>query len=492
MVSSPSSQELQAQVDELRRELDECRAQLRMHEAVLSSAGIVFWMVEPPYAAPKYLSESYPTIVGLEHSDASFERFVSLVHPADKPWVRDTMYRGLRSGQNTEVGPYRFIHPTNGERIFRTMVVHAGHLGSGTLCGFTEDVTATVTTERALEKIKTQHEAYLSNTSDVLFVWDRVSGTLEYASAAVEQLLGIPRAKLPLDVHALADAFIHPEDRSQVEASMLFNGNDQAELIEHRIVRPDGEQRWLWTRLQAISEDRIVGLASDVTERKRSERVLRELNASLEARVKARTAELEVALESQNLLLEEVHHRVKNNLQLVASLLYIHGQGIDAPALNQAFGDMTRRIRAMATVHEQLMSVQTGVVRLDTYLSALVRSLDDSLPDHRLVYVSDPALQQLSCSLENAVPVALLVNELVTNAARHGPTTGAIRIRLRPSGGMVDLCVTDEGNGFEYGDGESNVGLRLVEALARQLKATVTTSSCREGFEIRVGPLGVT
>jgi two-component sensor histidine kinase len=178
-------------------------------------------------------------------------------------------------------------------------------------------------------------------------------------------------------------------------------------------------------------------------------------------------AELAQALDRNRVLFREIHHRVKNNLQTVSSLLKLQ------PGPAEAKDEMGRRIAAMSAVHEHIyLSDQFSRVDLGEYIRRLVHNLDDSLGASVTVNCD---LEPLHAEADQVLPLGLIINEVVTNAFKHAfpdGRGGTITVMLYLlDDGRVCLRVTDDGVGYG-GEGEPDgLGRRLLEALSRQLQA---------------------
>ena len=176
-------------------------------------------------------------------------------------------------------------------------------------------------------------------------------------------------------------------------------------------------------------------------------------------------ASLAAAVERNNLLMREIHHRTKNNLQSVASLLKLQ------PISDEAKAAMTARIAAMSALHEQAYrSDQYSDVNLRDYLLTLVGNIRKTCPEG-IVIDSDFAEAWIDRDL--AQPLGLIVNEVISNAMKHafpGRTQGRIGVTLNllPEH-KAELAVSDDGEGFAPTGEESGIGSRLVRAFALQL-----------------------
>jgi two-component sensor histidine kinase len=217
---------------------------------------------------------------------------------------------------------------------------------------------------------------------------------------------------------------------------------------------------------------------------------------------KERDEALEAALASREVLLKEIHHRVKNNLQVVSSLLNIQESGITDEGSRKVFVECQTQIQTMAMVHEVLYrsSIFEGV-EMQPYFERLIDYLSGIYDGERRGISWAVKAGGASLDLDDAIPVALIVNELVSNSMKHAfpeGRKGSVMVSLReespPAGadrgaGVVEgswlLEVEDDGIGIAEpveratnpGDEEPGIGTELVQALAGQLQGVVTRSA---------------
>ncbi len=219
----------------------------------------------------------------------------------------------------------------------------------------------------------------------------------------------------------------------------------------------------------------IVGVNVDVTER-----------IGAEARLRS-------SLEEKEVLLHEVHHRVKNNLQVISSLLRLQADGVIDSRAREVFEEGQHRIRAMAIVHEQLYrSRNVAEVDFGGYLTTMTSQLIRTATDTRVKLQLD--VEPIPLKVDVAIPCGLIVNELVTNALKHAfppemdakvgstgkPVEPTVSIGFhRRSASLLSLGVQDNGIGFsDLGDFRemTSMGMTLVNALVRQISATITVA----------------
>jgi two-component sensor histidine kinase len=184
-------------------------------------------------------------------------------------------------------------------------------------------------------------------------------------------------------------------------------------------------------------------------------------------------AKLRHALTEKDVLLKEVHHRVKNNLQIIDSLLHMQSERNEYAAVKQALAEGRGRVSSMAMVHEELYrSEDLSTIELERYLPKLVDKLfmGSNQPVRR-----EFELEPLRVSLSAGIPIGLIVNEIVMNAIKYAfaeRADGRLEMRLRREGALYRLCIKDDGPGLPPGldpDAQDTLGMSIVRGLADQL-----------------------
>lgn len=211
--------------------------------------------------------------------------------------------------------------------------------------------------------------------------------------------------------------------------------------------------------MRVANDVRVIAIVKDVTAARRAEQALRD------------------ALKEKELLLGEIHHRVKNNLQIVHSLLDMQvGLTTDASAA-AALRDSQNRIQSMALIHQTLYQSQSfAKVDFGRFLETLSKHLYDSYGRRELAVVS--RAPNVYLSIDTAIPCGLIVNELVTNALKHAfpaGRSGQISVEMRLLRGVdVEVVVSDDGVGLPADFDQntaSSLGMQLVQVLTEQLRA---------------------
>lgn len=279
--------------------------------------------------------------------------------------------------------------------------------------------------------------------------------------------------------------FVHPDDRDRIVTPWIEDAKaGRPHEAEFRIVTPANQTRWLYARTAPIVSDRNhvighTGTIEDITKQKLAEE------------------QIKASLHEKEALLKEIHHRVKNNLQIISSLIYLQSQRIDDPRVRQIFEDSQTRISSMALVHDTLYRSQDfAQVNLSEYVQTLTSNLFHTYriqPESVKLRIDiDPGVL---ASLDKAIPCGLILNELMTNALKHGfndRPSGEIRVLLKKHVNQICLSVENDGHelpeSFELQKIQS-MGLRLVNALVDQVNGQVEIQrSGKTRFKITFDP----
>jgi PAS domain S-box-containing protein len=276
---------------------------------------------------------------------------------------------------------------------------------------------------------------------------------------------------------------LHPDDRD-LSARRYQEAVEQGLPLqrEQRIRRHDGAYRWFLMRAEPIHDEhgrlvRMYGAAIDIHEQRAARERLEEV-------VSNRTAELKVQVQERDALLQEVHHRVKNNLHVVNSMLEMQARRTEDKSTFQQLQEACNRVMSIAEIHELLyQSASLSAVDLAAYAGRLVARLVDLYHVHDRIHTTVEG-ERVAVDLEQAVPCGLVLNELVSNALKHGfpeGLQGRLTIRLSRDGSQVRLMVQDTGIGLPEIDfrNSPSLGLKIVNLLADQLRGVVTFENGR-------------
>jgi two-component system, sensor histidine kinase PdtaS len=205
-------------------------------------------------------------------------------------------------------------------------------------------------------------------------------------------------------------------------------------------------------------------------------------------RLKAEKQKTEAALKDRETLLREIHHRVKNNLQVVSSLLSIQGREITDEKAQQAVNESRNRVRSMALIHQFLYGEEhLSSIDMQQYISQLGQSLFNTYKvDHDLVALKTE-VDEMLLDVDTAIPVGLILNELITNALKYAfpeGKEGLLLVQLKETNGVLELMVKDNGVGV-MGDipKSTSFGMKLLNAFKQKLEADFTIEN-NKGLEV--------
>lgn len=254
-----------------------------------------------------------------------------------------------------------------------------------------------------------------------------------------------------------------------------------------------GKKRYFEARIAALNEDRALVIARDITDRVERERMQERFTSELEEQVRHRTESLEAALHEKELLLREIHHRVKNNLQVIISLINLQVRTTEKSGATDILLDTQNRIRAMALVHEKLyQSGDLSRIDIASYLRSLISQVSAYYGTKKQKVTLSIACESLSMDINRAIPLGLIINELASNSLKHafpGDREGTVTIRVERRDDRIECTVSDDGVGLPPGftiEESGSLGLRLVATLAKQLHGGIERIPTEKGTMFRL------
>jgi PAS domain S-box-containing protein len=427
-------------------------------------------------------NETYCRMLGYSHDELMRITVMDLHTEADLPYVLD-IFRKVAGGEV-------FSAPDVPVKRKDGSVFHADATGAPVtlggreyLIGIFRDVTDRKRAEEALRESETSHRTLAGNLPGIVYRMFLEEGSrMQFFNDMTYPLTGYSPEELEKGDVCDLEHLIFPEDRERVK-SIVNNSvrDDEPFEVEYRIRHIGGETRYFYEKGRPVrgAEGKpayIDGFVLDVTERKRTEEFLRS------------------ALREKEVLLNEVHHRVKNNLTVVSSLVSLQRRRIGDREIQGFFMDMESRIRSIAMVHENLYQARDlANINFGNYLNSLAATIFrfyDMPPTSVGLKLDVPP--ELCFDVSTMVPCGLILNELVTNALKYafpGGQRGELSISLGPEDeGRYTLAVRDNGVGLPEGLDVRNaesLGLRLVGLLTEQLDGDLDVVS-EGGTEFRI------
>ncbi|BDZ69784.1 PAS domain S-box protein [Methanobacterium petrolearium] len=348
-------------------------------------------------------------------------------------------------------------------------------------CYFTSiirDITGRKEIEKSLRDSEKKYRVLFESDPDYTILL-HLDGHLADVNQAAMDVTGMTRDEL-VD-KPFTDLGIFPEEELQLNIKrfpMLAKGKGIVPF-ESKIYDVNGEIRFIEVKQTFIELDGkveyILLICSDITRRKEAD------------------DKIKSSLKEKEVLLQEIHHRVKNNMQIISSLLNLQKQYVDDKEAVNVLMESQNRVKSMAIIHEKLYKSEDLVhIEISEYIESLVNGLFYSYAVEMGVITPILEVERITLNMETAVPLGLIVSELVSNSLKYGfpdERRGKIWVYLKKNGDQYHLTVGDNGvgfpEGFEFKNTET-LGLQLVNNLLNQLGGEMTLETHHGTlFEIR-------
>jgi PAS domain S-box-containing protein len=324
--------------------------------------------------------------------------------------------------------------------------------------------------EAALQQSEVKHRTLVEQIPAVTYLaaLDEV-GTILYISPQIEILSGFSMSEWRENPDLWLKQ-IHPDDQDRVLAEVsAVRAANKPILLEYRLLTKAGRIVWVRDEAKVMYNGAnqpacLQGIIFDVTAHKLAEE------------------QIKTSLQEKEVLLKEIHHRVKNNLQVIASLLNLQANYIQDAQAQEVFRDSQNRVRSMALIHEKLYrSENLAQIDFGDYIQELAAFLFRAQNAHEQGITLNLHTDRTLLDIEKAVPCGLIINELVSNTLKHAfpnGRTGEVRVEVHTNGhNQLNLVVADDGVGFpaevDFQATES-LGLQLVNTLTDQLDGTIS------------------
>lgn len=415
-----------------------------------------------------------------------------LIPPSLRAAHRRGLARYLETGEGTALGKvleFPAMRADGSEFPVELAITLVAGESTPFFTGFVRDVSDRKQSEQVMRQSEARFRLFVEAVKDYAIVLLKPDGTIESWNDGAERLKGYRAEEIAGENYA---KFYLPEDvdAGKPQLNLETAARDGTCMVEGSRVRKDGSQFWanVWITAIRSTNGILLGfgkVTQDMTERRRGEQERaalldqRGLNAGLEERVRERTAELTTALKEREVLLQEVHHRVKNNLQVISSLINMQARKLATGSGRDALEECQARVQTIALIHEKLyQSRNYAGVPFSEYARGLAANVFHATGISPTDISLDLAIEDLTLAVDKAIPCGLVLNELITNALKHAfpnGRPGTIRVELSLlEGGRLRLAVKDDGVGLPEGidiQKAESLGLQLVCTLAEQLDA---------------------
>lgn len=348
-----------------------------------------------------------------------------------------------------------------------------------------------ITERRQMLEALRKSEAQLSNAMKIanLGHWelDVASGVFTFSDNfyAIFRTNAKAMGGYRMSIADYAERFVHPDDAPLVaeETRKAVETDDPnfSRYLEHRMLYADGSVGHMAVRFFIVKDDegetiKTYGVNQDITERKLAEEQIKK------------------SLKEKEILLRELYHRTKNNMQVISSMLRLKARTINEPQISETFQEIENKILSMALVHQKLYeSEDLSHINLKNYIGDLISLIQKSYRELMNNITIRARMKAIHVMIDTAIPMGLVINELLTNAVKHAfpdGRRGVIHVNLNATSrrGLV-LEISDNGIGLRKNfdlEKDSHLGLQTVLALAEdQLEGEVNFTS-RNGLHCRL------
>lgn len=337
--------------------------------------------------------------------------------------------------------------------------------------GIAEDITESKKAKEDLKKSEQKWQHLVEDNPQPVQV--TIDGEIVFINEAGAKLYG---AEKPEEIIGRSIfEFSHPDflEMARYRKGRIEKGLPVEDVYEHKITLLDGETRFVEINSIPINfqgEEAIQTVLYDVTDRKKKESII------------------EASLVEKEVLLKEIHHRVKNNMAVISGLLELQSMSTDDSSLQELLKESQLRIYSMAMIHEKLYQTETfSDIEFGDYVKQLVQTITDTIDVSNKEIEVSYDLGPARLNINQAIPAALILNEAVVNSFKHAFSDldkGQIDISVVQDESRTKLRVEDNGVGlpdeFEL-DKQQSLGITLIQTLSRQLNGDVLIANSSDG-----------
>lgn len=321
-----------------------------------------------------------------------------------------------------------------------------------------------------LQETEEKFRNVLDNSRDVLFKMNVNTQKYEYVSPALETMLGYDTNEFSEGGIKFIMSKMHPEDKERIQKVVdRYESVEDREFLstlEYRLKDSDGNWKWVSNTRTMVRNgngepEAIVGTVRDISYRKEQEEKIRK------------------SLQEKEVLLKEIHHRVKNNLSIISSLLELQKDGV-ADEVKEMLSESQLRIKSIAKVHEKLYkSKNLADTSLDIYISELVEEIENTYTSDKQSIDIQHDIIPVSVSINEAIPIGLMLNELINNAFKHsfkGKETGRLIISASEVNNQIQMEIKSDGNKMDENldfSQHDSLGMTLIDLLVKRINGTI-------------------
>jgi PAS domain S-box-containing protein len=418
-----------------------------------------------------YVNEQCVTNMGYsreEYYSPDFD-FMELIAPDSKEFVKE-IFEKHKKGEDVPEYEYSLIRRdgTKIDALNTTRIIN--YEGELAILGVVTDITSRKLAEERLRESVEMYETLVKTSPEAVTLTD-LEGNIIFVSPRTLELHGYSDENELLGRNAFE--MIAPEDREIAMKNLqktLKQGNMRN--LEYKLYRKDGST-FIGGLSAALIKDAhgnpksFIATIRDISEQKKAEEKIKD------------------ALEEKEVMLREIHHRVKNNIQVITSMINLHTSYIQEERYVETFQEIQNRIKTMALIHQKLyQSKDLAKIDFNEYITDLVKDLF-RFYDIKITKIKPViSVKDVELDIDIGIPCGLIINELVSNSMKHAfpnEKKGEIHITLKPADrNNIVMIVSDNGIGFPEELDFKNTktfGLQLVNALVEQLGGNIELKS---------------
>ncbi len=420
-----------------------------------------------------YTNKSFSRISGYSIEELlSFtpNETVNLVHPDDQKMIWGNLRKRM---DGLDIPPHYQFRGISKDGITKILDLYASDTefkGKPAIQGFILDITDRVEAQNRINKRTKFIETILNNLPLGIAVNEINSGKSTFINKEFQEISGWTKKEIPNLRKLFKKALNNPGQGKNISNKIRSDIKEKKpenlfwDSIE--LESKTGDKKYLSAKTIPLYDQNLIILTvQDITERITADK------------------QIQHSLKEKEILLREVHHRVKNNLQTISSLLDLQAESIKDSAALEAFRSSQSRIRSMALIHERLYkSENLSRIKAQEYINNLIDYLEATYDSQAGNIKLKTNVQNILLNLDTAIPCGLIINELVSNSMKYafpGEQAGTIEVSLLVSSAdSISLSVKDDGIGIPADltiENSPSLGLQLVYLLAKQINGTLIT-----------------